>query len=139
MICERTSSLGALIERASPSRFHPGCWTTSTSLQAVDASDGGDGDFAHRHHGAEVVGEAGDRFENLVEVVERLAHAHEDDVVEVEGLVGFEQVAGGGPQAIQPMRWRRMTVCMRLAEELAGHSARSGSRDAWCGSWRAGR
>jgi len=56
-------------------------------FDAVDAANGGDGDLGEGEVEAVGFGEDTEGLEEVVEVVERFAHAHEDDVLDAVGEV----------------------------------------------------
>lgn len=64
-------------------------------LEAVNAADGGDGDLGVREIEAVGVREDADGLQDIVEVVERFAHAHEDEVLDAVGEIGWGLRARG--------------------------------------------
>ena len=87
--------------------------------QAVDAADGGDGDLRHGKVHALGLGEDADGLRDVVVVVERLAHAHEHEVLDAVGEVG---VVGEAAAFFVVERAGDFHVAVSLAE-LAGDEA----------------
>ena len=100
-------------------------------VDAGDDADGGDGDLAPAEGAEAVVGDAVDRGEDVVEVQQGLAHAHEDEGLEAaadgegfatEGEKLFDDFAGG-EVALEAGLGGGAEIAAHGAADLGGNAA----------------
>ena len=95
-------------------------------FHAVDDAGGGDGDAAFAHADAAFVAEDAGGFEDVVEVEERFALAHHDDVHLARG--GVHAVAGGGEEDLAD-NFARGEIALEAHEGREAELAIDGAAD----------